>query len=152
MHLGRYNWLPIFYFKQFKKLVNIYFIVITLLAFVPGSPKHPALSAMTLCILMLFQAMKDANEVFKIQRTQELVGTNICSKYSYGQLGFVKTDWSTIKVGDIVTVFNNQELPADLLLLRCPAESALVDTTNIDGEMVVKEKYPFEPYYNPEKL
>ena len=66
MHLGKYNWLPIFFFKQFKKLVNIYFIVITLLAFVPGSPKHPALSAVTLCVLMLFQAMKDANEVFKI--------------------------------------------------------------------------------------
>ena len=51
-----------------------------------------------------------------------------------------------------MTVFNDQEVPADLLILNCPGESALVDTTNIDGEMVVKEKFPFEPHYNPEKL
>ena len=51
-----------------------------------------------------------------------------------------------------MTVFNDQEVPADLLILSCPGESALVDTTNIDGEMVVKEKFPFEPHYNPKKL
>ena len=47
---------------------------------------------------------------------------------------------------------NNEEIPADLLVVRCPGESALLDTTNIDGEQTVKEKFPFEPGYNPEKL
>ena len=28
----------------------------------------------------------------------------------------------------------------------------MLDTTNIDGEQTVKEKFPFEPGYNPEKL
>ena len=61
--------MPIFFFKQLIKPVNVYFVIITLLAFVPDSPKDPTLSALTLSFLMLIQAIKEANEVFKIQRT-----------------------------------------------------------------------------------
>ena len=51
----------------------------------------------------------------------------------------------------MVTVWNNEEFPADIMLVNCPGEAALIDTTNIDGEIMVKEKYPFVPDYNPDK-
>ena len=38
------------------------------------------------------------------------------------------------------------------MLVNCPGESALIDTTNIDGELVIKEKHPFVPNYSQEKF
>ena len=43
-----YNWVPMSLFYQMSKVANIYFIVITLLAFIPGSPKSPYFSILTL--------------------------------------------------------------------------------------------------------
>ena len=150
--ISSYSWLPKAFFRQFTKFVNIYFVIITLLAFVPDSPKHPLLSAITLTVLMFLQALKEANEDYTKHKNQLTVNSTQCAVYSYGQLGFINRPWSDIKVGDIVTVWNNAEIPADILLLSCPGELALVDTTNIDGEMLVKEKYPFVKDYSQERL
>ena len=51
--LFKYVWFIAAFFRQFAKFVNIYFLVITLLAFVPDSPKSPWVSAGTLLVLMV---------------------------------------------------------------------------------------------------
>ena len=81
----------------------------------------------------------------------ENVNNSECFVYDYGRIGFVATKWAELKVGDMITVWNNEEVPADIMLVNCPGEAALVDTTNIDGEIMIKEKTPFVPDYNPEK-
>ena len=56
------NWIPMSLFYQLKKLANIYFIVITLLAFIPGSPKSPYFSVLTLAVMLGFLVIKDGQE------------------------------------------------------------------------------------------
>ena len=55
----KYNWFPIALFHQMKRLANIYFLGITLLAFVPGSPKSPYFSLLTLTLMLSFLVTKD---------------------------------------------------------------------------------------------
>ena len=47
-----------------------------------------------------------------------------------------------MKVGDFVAVWLDQEIPADILLVYSAGNTAFVDMTNLDGEMLIKEKYP----------
>jgi hypothetical protein len=55
----KYNWVPIAMFHQMKRTANIYFMVITLLSFVPGSPKLPYFSLLTLSLTLGFLIIKD---------------------------------------------------------------------------------------------
>lgn len=50
--------------------------------------------------------------------------------------------WKNVKVGDMVRVVNNQEVPADLLILATSDEDAAcyVETKNLDGETNLKVK------------
>ncbi len=48
--------------------------------------------------------------------------------------------WSEIKVGDIVKVEKDQEVPADLLLIHAPKDIVFVSTMNLDGETNLKDR------------
>ena len=46
-----------------------------------------------------------------------------------------------LRVGDIVTVFNNAEVPADVVLINIDQKSAFFDTVNLDGETILSERF-----------
>lgn len=48
--------------------------------------------------------------------------------------------WSEIKIGDIVRVNKDEEIPADMLLVAAPKEVVFVSTMNLDGETNLKDK------------
>ena len=64
------NWVPKATFNQLTKLANIYFVAITLLAFVPNSPKAPTSSLLTLTVMLIFLVIKDGRED-KVRRTND---------------------------------------------------------------------------------
>jgi len=45
-----------------------------------------------------------------------------------------------VRVGDIVKVEKDQEIPADLLLICAPKEVVFVSTMNLDGETNLKDR------------
>ncbi len=53
---------------------------------------------------------------------------------------FEKCQWADIKVGDIVKVEKDQEIPADLLLVSAPKDIVFVSTMNLDGETNLKDR------------
>jgi phospholipid-transporting ATPase len=55
---------------------------------------------------------------------------------------FEKRKWHEIRLGDIIKVENNQQFPADLLLLSTSDENGIsyVETKNLDGEINLKFK------------
>ena len=68
-------------------------------------------------------------------------------------MSFIKRPQSSIKVGDLVYCANDSEIPADLMLIYTSGNcSAFMDTTNLDGEMIVKEKFPLQEDYGHTKI
>lgn len=57
-------------------------------------------------------------------------------------LAFEKKSWKEVKVGDILRVQNNEEIPADLLILSSSDDDncCFVETKNLDGETNLKVK------------
>ena len=55
---------------------------------------------------------------------------------------FEEVRWKDVRVGDIIEIYNNNEIPADMVLLTTsePLGSAYVETSNIDGEANMKAK------------
>lgn len=48
--------------------------------------------------------------------------------------------WKDVKVGSIIKVEKDQEIPADILCLAAPKEVVYVSTMNLDGETNLKER------------
>jgi magnesium-transporting ATPase (P-type) len=86
---------------------------------------------------------KEGYEDRKKQKVDEEVNSGNTAVYQYSALRFAKQLWCNIKVGDIVLVQQDEEAPADLLILSAPKDVVFADTINLDGEMGVKQKYPF---------
>ena len=55
----------------------------------------------------------------------------------------METNWSDIKVGEIVKIDCDQEFPADILCFEAAKDKDIVyvDTMNLDGETNLKEKF-----------
>lgn len=64
------NWIPASLFFQISKVANIYFLLITLLAFIPDSPKEPIISVLTLALMLTFLVINDGRED-KIRREND---------------------------------------------------------------------------------
>jgi phospholipid-transporting ATPase len=48
--------------------------------------------------------------------------------------------WEDIRVGDIVRVNKDEEVPADMLLISSPKDLVFVSTMNLDGETNLKDR------------
>ena len=59
------SWAPLSLFNQFKRISNIYFMVISILTFMPFSPKDPASMIGTFAMVLFFTMLKDAYEDIK---------------------------------------------------------------------------------------
>ena len=55
----------------------------------------------------------------------------------------VRSTWANIKVGDIVSLQDGEEIPADIILMATSDENgvAYIETTSLDGEKNLKPKY-----------
>ena len=138
----KYNLIPKAIFKILRKPLNIYFILITALSFIRGSPKEPELNLLTILVILTLLIIKEAYDGWKRLKNDIVVNQNETWAHNYGMLSYVKKNWSEIKVGDFVTVWNDEEVPADILIISSSNSKAYVDMNRIDGEMVINEKIP----------
>ena len=97
----------------------------------------------TFLIVILFSLVKEGIETHNNKKGFEVANSLSAKVYDYGNFKFKSTTFSDIKVGDVVLVERDQELPADVLLVLSSNESIYVDTTKIDGESSLKQKFPF---------
>ncbi len=59
------------------------------------------------------------------------------------EINFKKEYWKNVKVGDIIRIHNNEEIPADLAILstsNLDSNSCYIETKNLDGETNLKQK------------
>lgn len=139
------NFIPKSLLLQFKRAANVYFLIISILTASPYSPKNPYSMGATFAIVLICTMIKEGYEDYF--RWKQDLEVNSAKVHIYdSSTGQVKDDKSyRIQVGDIVQVFQDEKLPADLVLLCCSDSKgiAYINTMNLDGEVNLKERFAY---------
>lgn len=103
----KYNiltWFPKSLLMQFKRIANLYFLLITLLTLMPFSPKNPIAQVFTFVIVLIFTMIKEAYEDWKRYKQDNEINNKLTYIYDYNTREFKRRKWHEILVGDLVKV------------------------------------------------
>lgn len=103
----KYNvltWFPKSLVMQFKRIANIYFLMISVLTLMPFSPKNPYTQTSTFILVLLFTMLKEAYEDYIRYRQDKDINYKRTIVYNQQINDFKTTFWCELKAGDIVKV------------------------------------------------
>ncbi|XP_062205808.1 phospholipid-transporting ATPase 3-like isoform X1 [Phragmites australis] len=148
------TFLPKGLFEQFRRVANLYFLMISILSTTPISPVHPVTNVVPLSLVLLVSLIKEAFEDWK--RFQNDMSINNAHVDVLQGQHWESTPWKRLQVGDIVKIKQDGYFPADLLFLSStnPDGVCYIETANLDGETNLKIRKALEKtwdYVLPEK-
>nr|BAJ86425.1 predicted protein [Hordeum vulgare subsp. vulgare] len=131
-------------FEQFRRVANIYFLVVACLSYTPIAPFRGATAVGPLVLVLLVTMIKEAIEDWR--RKQQDIEVNNRKTKVFQDGAFRHTKWTKLRVGDVVKVEKDEFFPADLVLLSSSYDDAIcyVETMNLDGETNLKLKQSLE--------
>ncbi|KAE9449131.1 hypothetical protein C3L33_18968, partial [Rhododendron williamsianum] len=141
-----WNFIPKALFEQFRRVANMYFLVVACVSFSPLAPYSPISVLAPLMLVIGATMVKEAVEDWR-RRKQDIEANNRKVKVFDSKSGsFTETRWKKLRVGDLVKVYKDQYFPADLLLLSSSYEDGVcyVETMNLDGETNLKLKHSLD--------
>lgn len=166
-----WDFLPRQIFFQFTKLANLYLLIIALLQFVPGlSPTSNYTGIIPLLVMISISISKEGYDDYRRHKLDKAENNNVTRRLAMNGITRKKErnckpckqkgkplpvcqrpweglKWQDVKVGDIVQLERDEDVPADMVLLH--AESldgiAYVETAGLDGEANLKPKKPCAP-------
>jgi len=139
-----YNFLLKNLFEQFHRRVNLYFVALTILQFIPEiSSLNPTSTLIPVLFVLLITMVKDGHDDLYRHKNDRQVNSRkvkTLRRDDQGNYKYVEENWANLKVGDILCVENNQPVPCDMLLLSSSDENGLVyvETAELDGETNLK--------------
>ncbi|XP_048229970.1 probable phospholipid-transporting ATPase 8 isoform X2 [Ricinus communis] len=139
------NFIPKSLFEQFRRVANIYFLVVACVSFSPLAP-YTALSVLAPLLVVIGATMaKEGVEDWR-RRKQDIEANNRKVRVYGKDYTFSETKWKNLRVGDLVKVTKDEYFPADLLLLSSSYDDGIsyVETMNLDGETNLKLKHALE--------
>ena len=140
----KYNlltYLPLFLFSQFKRVANVYFLLISILQLIPGlSPTGQFTTLATLIFVLAINGVKEAYEDYKRHRDDKMINNRPVVAIRDSVL--VEMSWWQLQVGDICMLRHRESVPADCVVLATSEESGVcyVETSSLDGETNLKRR------------
>ncbi len=143
------NFLPKSLFEQFRRLANVYFLIIIVLlmlgTYTPlfDAPLTPYTTLFPLLVVLAVTMGKEGFEDVKRHIADRETNTSAAEELSLEKPGeFDQVQRQQIRVGRIVRVHDKQEVPADMILLASSETggNCYIETSNIDGETNLKIK------------
>lgn len=138
------TFLPKNLFEQFRRVANFYFLITAILQLViPFSPVGPTTSVLPLVFVVSTTAIKQAYEDYLRHKRDKEVNNRYFHVLKDKKLVRVRS--KDIRVGDLVCVRNNEEVPCDMILLASggSVDRCYVTTANLDGETSLKSRSCF---------
>ncbi|XP_032239636.2 phospholipid-transporting ATPase ID isoform X2 [Nematostella vectensis] len=137
------TFLPKNLFEQFQRVANMYFLLQVIIMSIPEiTALKPESTAVPLVFVIGFTAIKDAYD--DIRRHQS--DRDVNNRKSKALIGNSREEikWMKIKCGDVLKIDNNEQIPADFLILSTSEENGLcyIETAELDGETNLKCRQP----------
>ncbi|RDX68847.1 Phospholipid-transporting ATPase 1, partial [Mucuna pruriens] len=136
------TFLPKNLFIQFHRVAYLYFLAIAALNQLPPLAVFGrTVSLFPLLFVLCVTAIKDAYEDWRRHRSDRNENNRECLVLQSAQ--FHPMTWKTIQAGDVVKIFADEMIPADMVLLGTsdPSGIAYIQTMNLDGESNLKTRY-----------
>ncbi|KAL3378854.1 hypothetical protein AABB24_004665 [Solanum stoloniferum] len=136
------NFIPKSLFEQFRRVANIYFLVVACVSFSPLAPYTASSILAPLLVVIGATMAKEGIEDWRRKR-QDIEANNRKVNVFTENHTFQETRWKSLRVGDLIKVYKDQYFPTDLLLLSSSYEDGIcyVETSNLDGETNLKVKH-----------
>ena len=148
-----WSFLPLQIYHQLCILSNIFFLLTSVLAFLPGiSPLDPITATLPLIFVLVVAILRNAYEEYQRYRADKSANSAPISLFSR-QLQSSETELnlplnhnlyhassSDLRVGDVILLRKNGEIMADVAMLYSSGNDniAYIDTSHLDGEATVK--------------
>jgi phospholipid-translocating ATPase len=162
-----WNFLPRQLFFQFSKLANFYFLCISILQMIPGLSTTGTYTTIVpllifVCIAMGKEGYDDYRR-YKLDKIENNKKTSVLHAYrpigdvenledqtdahDMGPRHWAEVKWKDVKIGDIIRLERDNEVPADMVLLHSdgPNGIAYIETMALDGETNLKSKQASPP-------
>lgn len=139
-----FTFLPLNIYYQFTKYNNLFFFITLILLCIPTiSPFTPFTYLIAFSLILGISMIKDALEDKKRHEQDKLMNERTTQRVRNGQQETIKVE--DINTGDIIMVKDNEEVPADLILISARSHRGcrpycFVETSNLDGENNLKRK------------
>ncbi|XP_006338563.1 probable phospholipid-transporting ATPase 8 isoform X1 [Solanum tuberosum] len=136
------NFIPKSLFEQFRRVANIYFLVVACVSFSPLAPYTASSILAPLLVVIGATMAKEGIEDWRRKRQDIEANNRKVNVYTENHT-FQETRWKSLRVGDLIKVYKDQYFPTDLLLLSSSYEDGIcyVETSNLDGETNLKVKH-----------
>ncbi|KAK3742317.1 hypothetical protein QZH41_018533 [Actinostola sp. cb2023] len=137
------TFLPINLFEQFQRVANMYFLLQIIIMSIPEiTALKPESTAVPLLCVLAATAVKDAYDDIKRHHSDRGVNNRKCNVILDNSIETSK--WMKIQVGDILRLNNNDQIPADIVVLTTSEENGLcyIETAELDGETNLKCRQP----------
>ncbi len=130
---------------QFKRLVNVYFLVIIILLFIPQiSPLEPIAAFVPLLVVITISVIREGFEDYQRYKSDQKLNHELRAEILTPELTIKNVEWREVIVGDIVKLKKDDLIPADLILLSSPHDGvAFLETASLDGERALKPRKAF---------
>eukprot|EP00002_Diphylleia_rotans_P008232 TRINITY_DN1796_c0_g1_i6.p1 TRINITY_DN1796_c0_g1~~TRINITY_DN1796_c0_g1_i6.p1 ORF type:complete len:2039 (+),score=319.04 TRINITY_DN1796_c0_g1_i6:175-6291(+) len=136
------SFLPKNLFEQFRRIANVYFLVISILQLSTNlSPTNKYATIGPLCCVLFVNMVKEGFEDYARHQSDEKVNQRKSIQLLNGKDQSLL--WQDVSVGAICKVIEGQECPADMVLLVSSHTQGhcYVETANLDGETNLKVLY-----------
>lgn len=138
------SFLPLVLRSQFQSLMNVYFLLVSVLQLWPTlTPVNPLTSWVPFLTVLAISALKEALDDLRRHRADQEANARVVSVLQGRAFAPLRSE--DIQVGHIVRVLEGEEVPCDLCLLRTSQVPAGTEceilTANLDGETDLKPRH-----------
>ena len=143
------TFLPLALMNQFKTAFNWFFLIYNIIAVIPElSDLEPAAEVTPFIVVLILNLIKEAIEDYrKYDNDKKANNANVLI---FKDKRFKKEKCQNIRVGNILKIYKEDLIPADVLVIKSSLKSGLayMQTSNLDGENTLK---PREALYITQK-
>ena len=129
--------------EQFKRVANVWFLVVSVLQLLPQqlSPTSSWATIAPLALVLTLTLLKDAFMDIRRHLSDRRINSLVVSRWNPSACLFESIKWQHVSVGDLL-LLSNEPVPADLILLATSDSEGIcyIDTANLDGESNLKVK------------